>query len=1041
MKQNLPGRGVRPNPGKTQEICESDINITTMHYFTDDDKRRIKDAAEGHLVDVINDFHPLERKGKDYQGECPVCHGTHKLQVSPAKEIFKCWSCPDVAGVGALSYLYKAEKMDYAAALEYLARKFSVILDEPKPRQQHQPKQQKTMKTGSKEAKGEDLNTYCSKMLAASGLTYEDVTARIYRSDDKAAIFEAKTFRPGTLDERGFVIPGNDVIISYYDLDGLPVTYMRKMPGRGQAIPAEYFRVRWQYPEEHLDKEGKPFKYKSPAGSGTPIYIPERLRAMYRSATPIERLYIQEGEKKAEKACKHGIPSIAVSGIQNLGQRGSLPEDLVKIISTCQVKEVAFVFDSDWNDLSSNIKFNTAVDTRPSCFYAAARNFKEYMRMLKNRGIMVEIFIGHINKNEEGDKGLDDLLADKLAGKEDELAKDFEFACNEKSGKGQYVSMYKITSWNDAKLKSLWNLDNREKFAEQHYDQLKDLPEFILFRNTWRFDENGKMVPALPYEEDEKFWIVTETDTKNGPRKVFEYDYVAAKTFFQNRGIGRYRVMDTKEWTYVHVDPPIVRTIDVEDARDFMFQFAEQHCSRFVNNNLLRGGCQYVGPFQMSRLAFIVPAFIQPSRDEQYFYFKDRCWRVNANEVKEVGYESINHHIWAEQRKNIDVKYLGKPLITFTQTDGRFDYRLSEAGKNCHFLQFLINASNFTWRKKAEEIEEEEGYENIVHLLSKLCAIGYLSMECKDANVTRAVIAMDGKQSEVGDSNGRSGKSLIGELMRQVEDTVYINGKKSDIFNDSFIWNDIDERTKLVFIDDVMQNFNFEFLFPNLTGDWTVNKKGGSRITYPFAKSPKLYIPTNHAIRGSGSSFNDRQWLIAFSDFYNDKHKPMDDFGMLFFSEWDFNQWNLMWNLVANCVQLYLQFGVVQAPGERLEQRKLRQEIGETLISWADEYYSSDEHCKRTARKEVYDAFCMYDPQQRKFISPNSFKKRIKMYCELNGYLFNPHKYDPTSGQPLYFDGDGKPVIDDKSGGVEYFTIGKPQKPEPQEPEQMPLPF
>ena len=107
MKQNLPGRGVRPNPGKTQEICESDINITTMHYFTDDDKRRIKDAAEGHLVDVINDFHPLERKGKDYQGECPVCHGAHKLHVSPAKGIFKCWSCPDVAGTGALSYLYK----------------------------------------------------------------------------------------------------------------------------------------------------------------------------------------------------------------------------------------------------------------------------------------------------------------------------------------------------------------------------------------------------------------------------------------------------------------------------------------------------------------------------------------------------------------------------------------------------------------------------------------------------------------------------------------------------------------------------------------------------------------------------------------------------------------------------------------------------------------------------------------------------------------------------------------------------------------------
>ena len=84
------------------------------------------------------------------------------------------------------------------------------------------------------------------------------------------------------------------------------------------------------------------------------------------------------------------------------------------------------------------------------------------MRMLKNRGIMVEIFIGHINKNDEGDKGVDDLLADKLAGHEEELAEDLEFACNEKSGMGKYVEVFKITTWNDQKLRELWNLHSHE---------------------------------------------------------------------------------------------------------------------------------------------------------------------------------------------------------------------------------------------------------------------------------------------------------------------------------------------------------------------------------------------------------------------------------------------------------------------------------------------------------------------------------------------------------------------------------------------------
>ena len=250
-----------------------------------------------------------------------------------------------------------------------------------------------------------------------------------------------------------------------------------------------------------------------------------------------------------------------------------------------------------------------------------------------------------------------------------------------------------------------------------------------------------------------------------------------------------------------------------------MFAFADQNCSRFVNNHLLKGGTQYVGPFQMARLAFMRPNFITPSRDEQYLYFRDHCWHVTLHEVKEMGYESVTHHIWEEQRKDTDTRYLGRPLVSFSEKDGKYEYDLSPDGAQSHFLQFLVNTSNFNWRKKPGEIEEDERYENNLHLLSKMCAIGYMLMECKDASVTRAVIGMDGKQSEVGESNGRSGKSLIGELMRQVVGTAYISGKRTDIFSDQFIWNDIDEKTRLVFIDDVLQNFNFEFLFPNLTGD------------------------------------------------------------------------------------------------------------------------------------------------------------------------------------------------------------------------------
>ena len=242
---------------------------------------------------------------------------------------------------------------------------------------------------------------------------------------------------------------------------------------------------------------------------------------------------------------------------------------------------------------------------------------------------------------------------------------------------------------------------------------------------------------------------------------------------------------------------------------------------------------------------------------------------------------------------------------------------------------------------------------------------------------------------------------------------------------DNFLWDEVTEKTKVVFIDDVRAGFDLEFLFANITGDWTVNYKGGRRCTFPFSQSPKIYITTNHALKGDGSSFRARQWIIAFSDYYNDNFSPLDDFGQLFFDEWDFEQWNLFWNLLATCVQLYLKYGYVASPGERIEIRKLRQEMTEEFLSWAEEYFSDP--AKRNVqlvRKELYDAFLTYVPEQRKYCSPTAFKRRIIKYCEYKGYMFNPQKYDRITGLPIYLDKDGNPVIDDKSSGVEYFTIG-----------------
>ncbi|MFT0232933.1 hypothetical protein ACMSFF_14630 [Bacteroides faecis] len=85
------------------------------------------------------------------------------------------------------------------------------------------------MKKGSKKAKGNDVDSFCARMLSESGLTFEDVTAKVYKTGDTSSVFELRTFRPGTINENGVIDPkGDDVIIEYYDLEGMPITYARK---------------------------------------------------------------------------------------------------------------------------------------------------------------------------------------------------------------------------------------------------------------------------------------------------------------------------------------------------------------------------------------------------------------------------------------------------------------------------------------------------------------------------------------------------------------------------------------------------------------------------------------------------------------------------------------------------------------------------------------------------------------------------------------------------------------------------------------------
>ena len=90
-------------------------------------------------------------------------------------------------------------------------------------------------------------------------------------------------------------------------------------------------------------------KYLSPLGSSSHLYIPMLFKKVY-TASGGKTIYITEGEKKADVACAHNIPCLALHGVYNFlegAENKHLLEEMTSLIKTLSVETAVVVFDSD----------------------------------------------------------------------------------------------------------------------------------------------------------------------------------------------------------------------------------------------------------------------------------------------------------------------------------------------------------------------------------------------------------------------------------------------------------------------------------------------------------------------------------------------------------------------------------------------------------------------------------------------------------------------------------------------------------------------
>ncbi|WP_026464141.1 DNA primase [Adhaeribacter aquaticus] len=85
--------------------------------------------AQADIVEVVGDFVSLKKKGQNMWAPCPFHHEkSPSFSVSPGKGIYKCFGCGKAGN--SVQFIMDVEGIGYVEALKYLARKFSIEIQE-----------------------------------------------------------------------------------------------------------------------------------------------------------------------------------------------------------------------------------------------------------------------------------------------------------------------------------------------------------------------------------------------------------------------------------------------------------------------------------------------------------------------------------------------------------------------------------------------------------------------------------------------------------------------------------------------------------------------------------------------------------------------------------------------------------------------------------------------------------------------------------------------------------------------------------------------
>lgn len=425
------------------------------------------------------------------------------------------------------------------------------------------------------------------------------------------------------------------------------------------------------------------------------------------------------------------------------------------------------------------------------------------------------------------------------------------------------------------------------------------------------------------------------------------------KFWLQQNNYFKFFPENQNTFTFINISENLVDETNEKRIKDFVLEkLLSMQDIGFAPYDFMASNPKF---FQQDYLSFLETSNIEIMEDSQedcYLYFKNCAVKITENSIEKIDYVDIKGFVWRKQIIDRD----------FEEVDHhKSEYR------------------NFMWLICGKDVEKYNSLKSV---------IGYLLHSFKTSASNKAIILNDETISE--NPNGGSGKGVFCNAISKMKKMSIIDGKNFE-FNKSFPYQTVSQDTQVLVFDDVKKNFSFESLFSLITEGLTLEYKGQDAIRIPVRKSPKIIISTNYTIGGVGGSHERRKFEVEFSDYFNYKYTPLEEFGHLLFDDWSDLEWSMFDNYMIQCVQYFLKNGLSAHDFKNLEVRKFIKNTSFEFFEWTkqDNEITNIPFNQRLDKQIIYNAFLVDYPDYKTYkLSQKTFTKWVDAYCKFYNFKY-----------------------------------------------------